>query len=681
MDENNLEEQQSQDTAQNQQSNQNGSGGTNVGYRAANAAKGVAKNAGKVGDKLGSKAEKFQNKANAQKAIAKNNVGTKTGVKATAKAKKLEQKSEKIKKAAEKSKKVQQKAEKFAKIAAKIGKIITFCGVFILILLIIIGLLVFIISGWGMLLNGFKAIAESFYNICYGIINGSETNVKDDEIVNLMKNIEEMGYDLYGYGFVGADNVDDKGNHVYYTQDEDGEVELIEPLEDIDAYRNLVAYLISDNYAYYVKNNNFNFRSMFTDTKHFFGGLFDRTAWGSGLISIYEQNGGDDKITGERGDAYDSDALKKGMTLGAVAGMIMPGIGTGLGAVIGGASQLIFNYDNATSSIEVNRSNKTLDVTAIGLLHNKILSYSLNGWTGRYSMPLEFLLATHIATMAPDLSYKLATTFNTDVEILLWKSTGNTVVGGIQLKDGTVIESSQFTKYFNGNELASGYLEGGSGNLTSGNSYAPGQQLQQNNQGGPTETSDICPLKELRIPEPAGCICGQVVNQNNESTGDENGTDGTENTEEKLIVFCDVCKSHLTTLRKAVVSLNDDKFSTYVPYLNCVTDHWFRDVYFTAGALGDKAAVVTDEDYYKATGEMWSTYVRDSDGYYELYVYLTDNNGNYKSEFAKEKGDEHDEGRYLVCRKEKNGKGAYKISEKAGTYTKKMLMENIIYIC
>ncbi len=669
MDENSFEEQESQDTAQNQQSNQNGSGGTNVGHRAADAAKGVAKNAGKVGDKLGSKAEKFQNKANAQKAIAKSNAGTRTGVKATTKAKKLEQKSEKIKKAAEKAKKVQQKAEKFAKIAAKIGKIITFFGVFILILLIIIGLLVFIISGWGMLLSGFKAIAEKFYDTCFAIMNGGENNVKDDDIVNLMKNIEEMGYDLYGYGFVGADNVDDNRNHVYYTQDEEGKGELIEPLEDIDAYRNLVAYLISDNYAYYVKNSNFNFRSMFSGSKYFFGGIFNNTAWGSGLISIYEQEGENDEITGIKGDPY---GISMGehtafAGLGAAAGAIIPipGIGSVIGAGVGELINVIKNYDEATSSIEVNRGSKTLEITSIGAFHNKILSYSLDGWTGRYSMPLEFLLATHIATMAPDLSYKLATTFNTDVEILLWKSEGNTVQGGIQV-GGNIIKSEQLNTYFIGGEKASHYLEGGNNTNTSSPSGAANQDPGKiENQVGPTAKSDTCPLVELGIPEPAGCTCGTVISTENESTT-ESGSTTTQT--QTIEVFCKICQDYLTILKNATVAVNESKFSTYVPYLNKVTDHWFRDVYFTAGAMNEAGVtnvVKTDENYYQSTGEMWTEYEKDADGEYELYVYLKDDTGNYKSSF------EQSDDKYLVCRKEKNGKGAYKISEKAGNLYEK----------
>lgn len=298
---------------------------------ASNAARNLNQFAGKAtdfGNKWGDKAAK-------QAEIAAKNTGTKSA-KALAK-------SQKFKKASENALKMAAKAQKFAKIAAVLGKIIAIAGIVILVLIIIIGLLVFLISGWGMILSGFKEIGRKFWDFCREIIAGAETTVKDDQIINLIDNIETMGYDLYGYGFVSSINTetDDTGNEVevYHKGGE-----LIENLEEKNAYRYLTAYLISDNYAYYIKNHNFNFRAMTLDKAHFFGGIFNKkTSWGSGLISLYEQDdkGNTNEITGIRGAVYGSlrDAVQHGAALGAMAGSILPGFGTRYWCIMGNTNK------------------------------------------------------------------------------------------------------------------------------------------------------------------------------------------------------------------------------------------------------------------------------------------------------------------------------------------------------
>lgn len=276
--------------------------GNNFASRAARRAQGLADNA----EAVAKGASKMAERASARATV-------KTG----SKAEKLLRKSERLKKAAEKAKKVQEKAQKFAKLAAKIGKFIVKVGWIILLIMIIIGFLVFIITGWGIIMNGLKEIVAGFWDACKEIAGGGEKVVHADEIVDLMDTIEEMGYDLYGYGFVSSvkSEKNDKNEYVnkyYETTDDGNEVKLLRELEDKKAYKYLTTYLISDNYAYYIKNHNFNFKTMNTDLNHFFKGIMDSTSWGSGLISIYKQSGGNDKITGKRGEVYGSlgDKLK-----------------------------------------------------------------------------------------------------------------------------------------------------------------------------------------------------------------------------------------------------------------------------------------------------------------------------------------------------------------------------------
>lgn len=73
------------------------------------------------------------------------------------------------------------------------------------------------------------------------------------------------------------------------------------------------------------------------------------------------------------------------------------------------------------SEIEVDRKNKQMVITSKnwGLLSltNQVAKYNLERWSGRYGMPLEFLLSLHIATMSPDLTDELITNQNLQTEM------------------------------------------------------------------------------------------------------------------------------------------------------------------------------------------------------------------------------------------------------------------------
>ena len=60
----------------------------------------------------------------------------------------------------------------------------------------------------------------------------------------------------------------------------------------------------------------------------------------------------------------------------------------------------MWNWD----SIVADSEKKVLKITRS---INKPVEFSVDGWVGRYGMPLEFLLSVHLATMMPDLTYDL----------------------------------------------------------------------------------------------------------------------------------------------------------------------------------------------------------------------------------------------------------------------------------
>lgn len=614
-----LDENQEQENQRRQSQN----GSRNPINRAAGSAQNLADNANKATKKLGSAAGNMRERAEKKRQMASSASNAQKSQKLTQQATKLEKRAGKLEKAAKKTEKVAQKAEKFSKIALKFGKIIALVGFWLLIIMIIIGLLVFIITGWGMLLSGFKQIAQGFLDTCEKVWAGEQNVVHDDEIINVMDNVQQMGYDLYGYGFVsskkGAPYKD--GNYQFYTQEDDGQKSLIEELEDNEAYRNITTYLVSDNYAYCIKNSNRNFKQAFSSIGNFFTGLFDRTAWGNGLISIYHQA-----------------ELPDGSTNNRITGIA--------GLDYGGLKDL-------TSSVKVNRSAKTLDISASGFGSNQTFSYKLDGWTGRYSMPLEFLLATHIATMAPDLSYKLATSFDTDVEILLATTKGNSTQGGVKLQDGSVITYNDFA------------AETHTPLDVFQDKWLDWDWMAQNS---------ITQAASYRI---ISAHPGLINHSEKYKCENENGPCSADNPYSTDLagqnIVCDNCQQYLQTISMALGAMTEDSFSTFVPYINCVTDHWYRNVYFTYHALNehekDGEYVLNNTGYESKTGERWTLYEQDREDNSkdELYVYLPKEDGNYPAEEFEKK-----QGKYLLCREVKEGEGTYALStDGSNLYVKK----------
>ncbi len=158
----------------------------------------------------------------------------------------------------------------------------------------------------------------------------------------------------------------------------------------------ILSYMISENYMYTIKNEN-------VVTTNMNDSLWE-ASWGRltaffirvtdwlgadnmdskrGMLALYVDNGN----IGEEDSSYEAGFL---------------------------------GYHN----VEADPKNKTLKVR-VGWGNNS-MTYNLDGWTGRYGMPLDFLISVQVATMMPDLAYDIATTFrNTEIKLLLHKTKGD----------------------------------------------------------------------------------------------------------------------------------------------------------------------------------------------------------------------------------------------------------------
>lgn len=276
-------------------------------------------------------------------------------------------------------------------------------------------------------------------------------------------------------------------------------------------------------------------------------------------------------------------------------------------------------------------------------------SFDIDGWSGRYGMPLEFLLSIHIATQMPDLAMEIATTFDTDVQVLLHPVDKGKVIAGFNVGPGNT-EDSDFVTWEQIYKIASknnGVVKDTWNKLVSwGRKYTDfidDDELVSFD----ISSGEFYELFCMRLPHAEGCTCCIHI-PGGLGSGKEDACEGTgklvtgEGFELGKHEICDKCKKNIKKMVAALKIIQDNNWNSYSPYISRVKDHWFRDVYFVIDNVNNTEVVLNDEAYYYQTGERWSvyeTYTQDDAnagsipegfeiGDYKLYRYNVDNEGN-----------------------------------------------------
>ena len=482
----------------------------------------------------------------------------------------------------------QKAKEQIKKMAAKKGlatalaPVLFWAAVIILIIILLTGIIAFLLTAPGLVTGKLKDFAVSLGRNIASYFGADATKFKDeDEEYRVLDYLENMGYDLKGYGFISKD-VDDKDNANY--DEVQGVIRDPDTGKIKEANSLLVElYLMSDTYVYTAKNFNKaagdNFWSGLANflrqanriLNPLFQGLVDTIfntdaagEWGRGLLSIYFEDG-----AWHKGKDYEKSWVSE-----------------------------LFGADLDWTGIEIDADSKKLKIRR-GWGAN-YYEYELDGWTGRYGMPLEFLLSVQIATLKPDLAYEMVTGFETDVLILL-------------------------RDISSGSQIIASYK-------TSNDKYITYQSIDEIIHFTDDGKSDSWWEKFL------GFFDDWVL---------------TDTEKEELVKLgLPDDKDRIKAILSELKDVNDYNFKTYVPFLSRVTDHWYRDVYFVVGAdendainyngiyqdgktrtsIGADWWVKTDLDYQALTNERWTEYERytegDKKGEYKLYVY-EDPSGEY----------------------------------------------------
>ena len=408
------------------------------------------------------------------------------------------------------------------KLAAAMGPVIFWASVVIVAIIIIIGIIMFFETMPGMVMEKLKTIGKIIANAWNAWWGGDTTTfIEEKMIYEALDYLKEMDYDLKGYGFL-TDYVD--GEEDGYKVNDDKKI--------IEAHSDYIkAYMISDNYVYTIKNHNLNtngWNAFWNHIKDFFGGTFS-AKFTRGLIAVYKEGSAG---LGSRGSYYSD---------------------TGL-----------FNTDEMKLDVEAKK-------LTLRKGRNGKMEYDLDGWTGRYGMPMDFLMSIHLATMMPDLAYDMSMHFNTEI-ILLLKSVNDSQIGAAYGDSHITYEDIRSAAD------QEGWLLRG-GNFSEVEATAAMEKFN-------IEKPDIEPYK----------------NWSNEKFMQE--------------------------ILDQLKGFYDSDYSYYIPYIESVQNHWYRNVYYAINNSnspnGEMKFVVNDYDYEAMMRERWTLYKTDDNGEFKLYALTSD---------------------------------------------------------
>lgn len=532
----------------------------------------------------------------------------------------------------------------------------------IILVIIIIGIILFFLTMPGMVMENLKALLKNIGNTLAAFFGADTTEMIDEtEIYETLDYLEEMGYDLKSFGFltdymtedmmVGKTKSELERDGVYLNDDEtvddlkveDGVIRGSDGTIRKAASDFIFTYIMSDNYIYTLKNDNLAIKSANpNDSTNWFVKFFQSLA--AGVMKVYNA------VYGPIFDLL-------GVTDAAVdawgKGLILIAKDNGVGVM-----DHVLNTGSfwEGTKVKIDANSKTMTIQRNEFLNNnRPLEFSLDGWTGRYGMPIEFLLSIHISTMMPDLAYDMATTFNTNVHLYLHDISGeattaykgeegyvtfekiNIALTGMAGRNFFSDIFSSIDNAFLGLDEADkavelgivppnhpdscGCVVGTKNTYTdaSGVVHTVYEEIEEPAEGEETDTSTIKYYYQVTSTDPSSAdgydriyIDATLI----ETTGG-------------ISSICDNCKNYIKKVINLLHDNNDYDFKAYAPYIAKVTNHWYRDVYF----VQDDTVNFVDYDYdYEALmGERWTlyeTYEDDGPNKGEFKLYKVNEDGS-----------------------------------------------------
>ena len=302
-------------------------------------------------------------------------------------------------------------------IVSKLPAIAT-VAIIILIIVLIIGFIGFFLSLPGTFIESIKEFGTNLWGSIVNFFNGDgvTARVTEEDQIALAQKIEDMGYDVVGYGFADAQYEYD--NDTATAEDIDGVTNnKIIGISKLDSSRNYLQAYIAQSEAMYVLSS-----------WNVLGAFESFVNNGSNILEFIFGN--TDNIDPTTAQMYSEGMLNI----------------VGFEELGGYAPQIRVDRERKLLRIQTHRFGLTNDIS-IG--YGDVLYFDLADWTSIYGKPLELFLSLHLATMMPDLTYDLATSpaFNTKVNIELQEVTSTFKVI-YRKSDGTEISQTDIQKIY-----------------------------------------------------------------------------------------------------------------------------------------------------------------------------------------------------------------------------------------
>ena len=320
-----------------------------------------------------------------------------------------------------------QKAQKAKKQMSIVKKFIKLIATFPVIGYVLIAILIFLLC-WGVI--GFfttlpgtyiESIKEFGQKVWTGLIHYySEdivtSSVTEKDQIALAQKLQDMGYDIVGYGFADAKyEYDDEEDAESLDGFTNGKITGISTLSDNRNY--LQAYIAKSEATYFLANwsvagaiksgpagwLDWLFGTNFVDDS-------EVQAFSEGLINLTTLS-----LNKEKYDPVEFRELQTRMGI----------------------------------QVNIDRENKIMKIVSFRTGGNTPYYFDLSNWTSLYGKPLELFLALHLGTMMPDLAYEFATdeAFNTKVNIAL-QEVQSTFKVIYRKEDGTEITQEDIERIY-----------------------------------------------------------------------------------------------------------------------------------------------------------------------------------------------------------------------------------------
>lgn len=550
------------------------------------------------------------------------------------------------------AKKIAQNAEKVKKLANKFKgwvkylPIIIKAIIIILIVLILIGLIQFFRTMPGMYLENVKEFGLNLWGNIVGFFNGDNitVTVTEEDQIALAQRIQDMGYDVVGYGFADAtyeyDNADNSQDIDGITN---GKITKVSPFAYSNNY--LQAYIAQSEATYVLSTWSIKGKllEIGTNLKNILNSIF----------------GNDDEI---------ANLNAKSFSEGMINITNLEEIGLGVKVTV--------DRENKLLRIQTNEAG-IANFIPIGV--GDVYYYDMSDWTSIYGKPVELFLALHLGTMMPDLGYEFATAdcFNTKVNInlqeveatykVIYKKEDNTEIYQPELEQIYLKNICNMTDEQIGRFESEGKLdEAFKAILNSISKYREDWYTVQDNGSLDYTIQNISTHKGFNLTEIEKQVLGEeyskvknvTIRSEEEIASDYNGMQSSGNkiikeTVEDLDRYIRVVDTDLTAELESIQGALDsstmagvtgeqladlgdlilegmEERTTYLPRITSVIKHWYlNDVNFQYGKAGkakkkiqytnsDEEASLSEKNLNGASITLDTTYTSAEGIYYQL---------------------------------------------------------------